>query len=118
MKYEFETVINGISQYINSEIYSGMNDWQEFLARLMVGRILGNEQRVKETLINNPYIKTFGIIDTDGMVDVDDLAKDVKKEIMRKEKVSFSIPMFGNMTFVPSDVDSLYRYITEKEMPQ
>lgn len=118
MKYEFEKVIDGIGKYINGEIYSNLTAWQEFLARLMIGRILTNEENVKTMLINNPYIRTFGIIDSDGMVDVDDLAKDLKREIARKEKITFELPMFGNMTFNPSDVDILYKHITGMEMPQ
>ena len=117
MKYEFEKVLEGVSSYINNEIYSGMNDWQEFLARLMVGRIVGNEESVKESLMSNFYIKTFGVIDSDGMVDVDDLAKDLKRELSRKERITFSLPLFGKMTFGPSDVDMLYKSITGTEMP-
>ena len=116
MKYEFEKVIDGLSRYIDNEIYSGMNDYQEFLARLFVGRIIGNEHKVKESLINNGFIRTFGIIDSDGMVDIDSLAQDLKREIGRKEKITFSIPMFGKMTFHPTDVDVLYRTITGEEM--
>lgn len=116
MKYEFEHVINGVSRYIDNEIYSGMNDYQEFLARLFIGRIIGNEHKVKESLINNGFIRTFGIIDSDGMVDIDSLAQDLKREIGRKEKITFSIPMFGKMTFHPADVDVLYRTITGEEM--
>jgi hypothetical protein len=118
MKCEFKKVMDGISQFINVEIYSGLNDWQEFLARLMVGRILGNEEDVKEMLMGNAFIRSFGIFDSDGMVKVDDLAKDIKREIARKGKVSFDVPMFGNMTFCPSDVDKLYKHITGTEMPQ
>ena len=116
MKYEFEKVIDGMSKYINDEIYAGMNDLQEFAARVIVGRIINNQENVKEMLINNGFIRTFGIIDTEGMVDVDSIANDIKREISRKEKITFNIPMFGRMTFKPTDVDMLYRHITGEEM--
>ena len=116
MKYEFEKVIDGMSKYINDEIYAGMNDLQEFAARVIVGRIINNQENVKEMLINNGFIRTFGIIDTEGMVDVDSVASDIKREIARKEKITFNIPMFGRMTFKPTDVDMLYRHITGEEM--
>ena len=111
MKYEFEKVIDGLSKYINNNIYAGMNDWQRFLARVMVGRFLNNQENVKNMLIHNGFIRTFGIIDSDGMVDVEGLASDIKREISRKGKITFTIPMFGKMTFVPSDVDELYQRI-------
>jgi hypothetical protein len=116
MKYEFSQVINGITQYINNEIYSNLSEVQEFVARLVVGRVVSNEDSIKESLINNGFIRTFGIVDSEGMVDVDALAKDLKREIDRQEKIIFHVPMFGKMTFVSSDIDELYRAITGKEL--
>lgn len=115
MKYEFEKVIDGLSKYINDEFYSGMADWQEFIARLFVGRILDNSDVLKDNLSNNGFIKTFGIIDSDGMVDVESLIKDIKRELGKIEKITISVPMIGKMTFTDSDVDTLYKHITGKE---
>ena len=116
MMYEFNRVIDGISRYIDTEIYSKMNELQEFAARVLIGRFISNEDTVKDSLVNNGFIRTFGIIDADGMIDVITLAKDIKREIARKGKISFEIPMFGTMSFVPEDVDSLFRYITGEEL--
>ena len=116
MMYEFNRVIDGISRYIDAEIYSGMNDLQEFAARVLIGRFLINSDNVKNSLVNNGFIRTFGIINEEGMVDVVTLAKDIKREIARKGKISVSIPMFGTMNFVPEDVDALFRNITGEEM--
>ena len=116
MKHDFNTVIDGVSRYINNEIYSNMNDLQEFVARVFIGRFISIEDAVRQSLFSNGFIRTFGIIDADGKVDVDSLARDIKREIKRKEKLTLSIPMFGEMTFSPSDVDVLYRTITGEEM--
>lgn len=118
MKYEIKKVIDGILTYMNNEIYSGLNDWQEILARVVVGRVISNEDAFAKELTNNGFIRTFGIIDSSGMVDIDSLAKDLKKEIAKKEKISFAVPMFGTMTFVPNDVNVLYKTITGQELPQ
>ena len=115
-KYEFEKVIEGLAQYLNDELYAGMNDVQEFAARVLVGRVINNQDVIKDSLVNNGFIRTFGVIDADGMVDVEGLARDIKREISRKEKITFNVPMFGKMTFRPSDVDALYRTITGEEM--
>ena len=114
MKIEFEKVMSGISRYMDAEIYANMNEWQEFLARLAVGRLLGNEENLKDMLVKNGYIRTFNIIDADGMVDVESLADDLRREIGRKGKVSFELPMFGKMTFTPADVDVLYHKIIDE----
>jgi hypothetical protein len=115
MKYEFEKVIEGISKYIDNEIYSGMNELQEFTARVFIGRLLTNPELAKHSLINNGFIRTFGIVDEEGNIDVDTLAEDIKREVSRKGKITFSIPMFGKWTFEPSDVDVLRDTITGGE---
>ena len=116
MKYEFERVLDGLDSYIDEHIYSGMNDLQEFAARVLIGRIINNRAAIKESLVNNGFVRTFGIIDNDGKIDVEALAKDIKREICKKEKITFEIPMFGKMTFTPSDVDVIYRKITGEEL--
>lgn len=110
---EFERVINGIVKYLNSEIYKGMNDWQEMLARIAVSRAVNNAQNIKSALSNNPFIRTFAIIDENGMVDVDGLMRDIRSQFEHKEKISFSLPMFGNFTFTAADIDKLHRMINE-----
>ena len=115
MKYEFEKVIDGISKYINNNnLYSKMNDLQEMVARLAVGRVITNQATIKEVLSNNAFIRTFDIIDRDGMVDVDALAADIKREISRKEKLTINVPVIGKLTFVPADVDTLRNTIVEE----
>lgn len=116
MKHEFEKVMFGIAKYIDKEVYPAMNDLQEFAARILIGRILNNQQAVKAALMNNGFIRTFGVIDSEGMIDVDELAKEIKNELSKKEKITFNIPMFGKLTFKPSDVDNMYYSITGKEM--
>lgn len=110
---EFEKVLNGIIKYFNNEIFPTMNSWQEILARVAVSRALGDGQKLKELLTTNAYVKTFGIIDDKGMVDVEGLLGEFKKQLQAKEKLTLSLPMFGTFTFTPEDVDKLYKTILE-----
>lgn len=112
MSYSFDQVINGITKYIDREIYSGMNDLQEIVARIAIGRVIENRENIKNALINNGVIRTFGIIDQDGMVDIENLSKELQREIERKGKLTISVPMFGKLTFTPEDVDVIKQYIT------
>lgn len=113
MKASFESVLDGIAKFIDKNVYTGMNDWQELIARIFVGRIFNARGDLKSALVNNGFIRTFGIIDENGNIDVDGLARDVKEEIKRKGKLTINVPMFGRMTFVPEDVDNLYNMIGE-----
>lgn len=108
MKVEFEKVLDGINKYIDKEIYPGLNDLQEFAARLIIGRINSSSNAIKEYLVGNGFIKTFGLIDRDGMVDIDQLLHEVKMEIERKGSIQVEVPMIGKLTFKPVDVDILY----------
>lgn len=106
---KLDRVLNGVARYLDKEIYAGMNDWQEILARIAVSRILDNKNI--ENLMNNPYMKTFAIADTEGNIDVDGLYRDLKRLIQAKGKVEITLPMFGKFTFTESDVDCLYSCI-------
>ena len=105
-----ERVINGIVKYMDREILSTMNDWQEFLARLAMARLLNN-QNIGDMIMNNAYVKTFAIIDENGNVDVDGLHRDIKEQVRAKGKLEFTIPMFGTFRFTEADIDRLYSTI-------
>ena len=107
----FNQVIDGLSRYLNNNFYSKLNDWQEIVARLAVSRIIGNES-LKQNLQANPFIKTFAVMDSEGNVDLEPIMRDLKREIERKGKITFELPMFGKISFVASDIDEIYREIT------
>lgn len=111
MKCEFEKVVYGASNWIGEKLYPKMNDLQEMVARVFIGRVLESEEQIKNALLGNGIIRTFGIIDDDGMVDVDALLSDIKREIERKGKLVVNIPLIGKLTFSPEDADELHNYI-------
>lgn len=98
MKVKFESVIDGINRYLDKEIYGNLNDLQEFLARLAVGRINQNTANIKAALMNNGIAKTLCLVDSEGMVELDPLLQDIKKEIERKGCIQFEVPMIGKLT--------------------
>lgn len=107
MKVRFETVVDGINRYIDKEIYKNLNGLQEFVARLVVGRVNDNAESIKNVLMNNGLAKTLCIVDSDGMVDVDVLLADIRREIERQGSLQVDIPMIGKLTFHTADVDML-----------
>lgn len=108
---EFNSVLNGIIKYLNREVYAGMNDWQRVIARVAVSRIVGNKDSLRDSIVKNPYLRTFAIIDDNGMVDVEGLARDLKSQISEIGKVEISLPLFGTFKFREEDIDKLYRMI-------
>ena len=113
MKVSFEKVVDGLNRFIAKEIYPNLNELQEFAARLVIGRLNNSVNAVKAYLLNNGFVKTFGIIDTDGMVDIEQLLAEIKQEIQRTGSLTLEIPMMGKITFKPADVDALYEEISK-----
>ena len=111
MSIEFNKVMDGIARYLDKEVYSGMNDVQEVVARIAVGRVLGNKDGVKNMLSANPIVKSLMVINDDGTVDIERILAELKAEISKKGSVSIQIPWFGKMKFVPEDVDRLHEEI-------
>ena len=111
MKIKFESVIDGINRYIDKEIYKNLNGTQEFLARVVVGRMNSNAEYIKNMLMNNGFAKTLCIIDSDGMVDVDMILSDIRREIERQGSLQLDIPLIGKLTFHTDDVDVLHNEI-------
>lgn len=107
----FEKVLNGIVKYINDEILPNMNDWQEVAARIAMGRLLESQEAVKQALMANGIVRTFGIMDTEGNVDAERLFAELRKEVSRKGKMQVSVPVFGKFTFTATDVDRLHDII-------
>lgn len=107
----FEKVVDGIARYVDAEIYSSMNDWQEIMARMAIGRILGNKEALKQKIMENPLLMSFVMLDAEGEMDVDKFLSDLKSVIAQKGGLRLSIPLFGNLKFVETDVDHLRKYI-------
>lgn len=108
---KLERVIDGVVKYVDGEIYGSMNDWQEIMARMAVGRILGNKELLKQKIMENPLLMSFVMLDADGEMDVDKFLADLKGVIAQKGGLRISIPLFGNLKFVETDVDRLKKYI-------
>jgi hypothetical protein len=75
--------------------------------------LLSNKDHLRDALIANPFVKTFGIIDDAGVVDVEGLMNDIRTQIAEKGKLEITIPMFGKFTFRENDVDRLRQMIME-----
>ena len=108
----FNQVLDGLTRYLNKNFYANLNDWQEVIARIAVGRIIGNPESLKQSLSANGIVRTFAIFDSEGNVELEPIMRDLKREIERKGKLSVEIPMFGKISFLPQDIDEIYREIT------
>ena len=107
----FEKVVEGVARYIDGELYSALNDWQEVILRMAVGRILGNKETLKQKIEENPLLMSFVMLDDEGEMDTEVFLTDLKRAISQKGVLKISVPLFGNMKFNEADVDCLRKYI-------
>ena len=114
----FEKFIEGVMRYLNSEVFTHIgSDWQEVLARIYVMRMFSGAEELKKTLMENPFLKTFALVDSSGMVDVNSvncIMRDLKKLIEEKNnKLTIGFPLIGNFTFTSDDVAKLHKTILD-----
>ena len=76
-----------------------------------VARVKRNPAALKDLLMSNPFIQMLEVTDADGHVDVEGIMSDLKPLVQSKGKVTISLPLLGDMTFHPGDVDALYTHI-------
>lgn len=109
----YESVVQGIVNYLNKEILSTMADWQAMLARIAISRVLSVKGGLKDAITKNAFLQSMGIVSVDGEIDAEGLAKDFKEQIAAMGKFEVEIPVFGKYAFSPDDVDTLFQYIKE-----
>lgn len=113
MSVKFETVLDGTAKYIDKYICGSLNDWQDIMIHMVMGRIFDNRESIKNMLINNGFARAFAVIDEGGNIDIERLLQELKTELQRKEKLVISVPFMGKLTFIPADVDTLKKIIME-----
>ena len=104
---EFEKVINGIVKYINNRILPTMNDWQSIGARVILARTLRSSHELKEALMSNFYIKTFGFMTEDGNLDMDGIVADLKGIVKEQGALTVNIPLYGTLKLNEADLDEI-----------
>lgn len=110
--YEYSKVINGVANYIDTEIVDKITGWQKWVVGSGVGIALSNATNLFNQLKENEFIKMLGVIDKNDKIDVDKIYKEMKKQA-KKGSITFNAPMIGAVTLNEQDVDKLYNLIKE-----
>ena len=63
-------------------------------------------------LRENPAVQMMGIMDEDGIIDIDRLYNAARTRVDGK-KIPWDIPVIWELKFDVNDVDRLYKYIQE-----
>lgn len=114
--YTFDEVKNGVVKYLDTEVLPNIPDkaWKRMLLGVGLALIIDRQSDRLYAMKDNPVVKLTGIFDDDGNVDVDILAKEVKKQ-MPEAGLAIEIPSLGNLRFTESDIDKLCEYISDQK---
>ena len=102
---------NGLAKYIDEEVVAAMPGWQKWVFGAGASIALNNLPATIERVKNTEVVKMLGVIDAQGEIDIAKIYQGVKKQ-SAKGPVTFEIPAMGKMTLNDSDVDKIYRFIT------
>ena len=104
---EFDKALNGLVKYITNRILPTMNDWQSIGARVILARTLRSSRELKEALMSNFYIKTFGFMSEDGNLDIDGIVADLKGIVKEQGALTVNIPLYGTLKLNEVDLDEI-----------
>lgn len=111
MKVPADKVVNGLIQYVDEQVLNNLPTAGKWLVGTGVGIATTKVNDVVSMLNDNEIVKLMGIVDEQGMYDVDLIADNMKKAAQRYGNMSLRVPMVGMLTFTEEDVEALRNYI-------
>ena len=108
-------VVETIFKYLESNMVPSMSGLQEIAFYAVREAIDDEAETLIETIKAKPLARAVVAIDKDGNVDVEKLASRVRKGIEAKGSLTIDIPLYGNICFVPSDIDKILSDLKEVE---
>lgn len=107
-----DQVQRGIARYLDEEFTAKLGGWQKWVFGAASAMFLENFSTTAQRVRDNEMVKTFGVFDEAGNVDVEKLYRYFKAQA-EKSPVTFTIPLIGPVTMNAQDVDRLYACITQ-----
>ena len=111
---KISAVSRGLVNFIDSEILPKMQGWQKWAFGTVAGVMAKKSDTLLNDLTKNPLVKSLGIIDKDGNVDIETIYAELSKQADKTPAV-IPIPMIGEIRLNAEDVESLYRFILNAE---
>jgi hypothetical protein len=101
----------GANAYVNNEIISRMAGWQKWVAGAAVAVATARAEDIFAKLKDHPVVTALGVVDADGMIDIDVLHRAFAEQARTSGPISIDIPAFGTIAINAEDVDNMARYI-------
>ena len=109
--YDYTVVINGLAEFIDTEILSKIDDWRKWVFGAGVGLYLSQGKDMVEQLKGNSLVKKMNLIDKNNKINVEVLYREMKVQAA-KSAIMINIPTIGPLVINESDLDKIYGIIT------
>ena len=107
-----DQAMRGVVRFIDTEILPHLPTGKGIGAGIAVALIMdGGKERIL-ALRENPLIKTMGVMDESGNIDLDRLYNAARPRF-DGQKLPVTLPLIGELRFDVNDLDKLYKYIQE-----
>ena len=110
--YDYTVVMNGLAEFVYTEILYKIDDWRNWVFGAGVGFYLSQGKEMVEQLKDNSLVKKMNLIDKNNKINIDLLYKEMKVQAA-KSAIIFDIPTIGPLVINESDLDKIYKIITK-----
>lgn len=111
MKINADQFARGLVSFADDEVIGMLPTSGKWVAGTMVGIIASKINEIFHDLQTNAIVKMTGIIDEDGMFDVDVIVDHMKQSARRYGCLVVDLPFVGEMKFDENDIESLHRHL-------
>lgn len=103
----------GLVKYIDNDILPHLSGIQQLAVSTYAALAMLN---LENTIIQNKdklAINMLGVIDENGQIDIEKIYSSMRPQFDNGQKYSVTFPLMGEVMFSQSDLEKLYRYMTE-----
>lgn len=111
MKYSADSLVRGLMDYADAEIMGKLPTSGKWVVGTAIGLANNKVTDVIEALRTNTIAHMLGIMDEDGMVDVDALIDAMKSSADKYGKLVVEVPLIGRLSFSSDDINNLRNFI-------
>ena len=110
--YDYTIVMNGLAEFVDTEILSKIDDWRKWVFGAGVGFYLSQGKEMIEQLKDNDLVKKMNLIDKNNKINID-LLYIGNFCNPSKSAIIFNIPTIGPIVINENDLDKIYSIITK-----
>lgn len=102
----------GLSDYAFAHLLPKFEPWKQFVAGTAIGALGGKAESILQGLSKNPAVVATGLIQENGLVDLDAIYKGALEQMQRQGTLPLDIPAIGRIVFGPEDLNAVYQAIS------